>query len=270
MSECLTSPIIPVSGSLVGLLAVIGRHNMCHFLASLRRYALPMPTALVDWRAMRRLCGCSTAALVLPRFRRQRQRGAPPPIREEMGISRLPIFNNEFFDPLGLADDDNFAIYREAELKHGRVAMLATLGMMLPDFFRNELVPEDLYLSKSLELKFLDVPCGLQALGVVPREGWLQILLAVGFVDTFVLVQRDADAMPADYGVGYFGLVDKARHENELEAEIEIGRLAMVAFAIQVVEELLTGQTVAEFWSSLAPYGAKGDEILAAMSFAMN
>ena len=186
-----------------------------------------------------------------------------------MGISRLPIFNNEFFDPLGLADDDNFAIYREAELKHGRVAMLATLGMVLQDFFRNELIP-DLYLSKSLELRFQDVPCGLQAIGVVPREGWLQILLAVGFVDTFVLVQRDADAMPADYGVGYFGLVDKARHENELEAEIEVGRLAMVAFLIQVLEELVTGQTVAEFWSSLAPYGAKGDEMLAATSFAMN
>ena len=65
--------------------------------------------------------------------------------------------------------------------------------------------------------------------------------------------------MPADYGVGYFGLVDKARHENELEAEIEIGRLAMIAFVIQVVEELVTGKSVAEFWSSLAPY-AEGEE----------
>mmetsp|Transcript_10329 Transcript_10329/g.17079 ORF Transcript_10329/g.17079 Transcript_10329/m.17079 type:complete len:224 (-) Transcript_10329:139-810(-) len=194
------------------------------------------------------------AALVLPRLRRQR--GAPPPISEEMGISRLPIFNNEFFDPLELADDDNFAVYREAELKHGRVAMLATLGMTLPDFFRNQLIPDDLYLSKSLELRFQDVPCGLQALGAVPREGWLQILLAVGFVDVFVLVQQGVDEMPGDYGVGYFGLVDKARHENELEAEIEIGRLAMLAFVIQVVEELVTGQTVAEFWSSLAPYAA--------------
>jgi len=171
-----------------------------------------------------------------------------------MGISRLPLFNNEFFDPLGLADDDNFALYREAELKHGRVAMLATLGMTLPDFFRDALVPDDVYLSRSLELRFQDVPCGLKALGVVPREGWLQILLAVGFVDLFVLVQRDNDAMPGDYNVGYFGLVDKARHEDELEAEIEIGRLAMIAFLVQVVEELITGKTVAELWSSLAPY----------------
>ena len=106
----------------------------------------------------------------------------------------MPIFNNEFFDPLELADDDNFAIYREAELKHGRVAMLATLGMTLPDFFRN-LIPEDLYLSKSLELRFQDVPCGLKALEVVPREGWLQILLAVGFVDTFAFRWQQESAI---------------------------------------------------------------------------
>lgn len=192
-----------------------------------------------------------------PRFRRR----GPPLISEEMGISRLPIFNNEFFDPLELADDDNFAIYREAELKHGRVSMLATLGMTLPDFFKDTLVPENLYLSKSLELRFQDVPCGLKALSVVPREGWLQILLAVGFIDTFVLVQRNLNAMPADYNVGYFGLVDKARHENELEAEIEIGRLAMVAFVIQVVEELVSGKSVAEFWSSLVTY-AEGDDVV--------
>ena len=177
----------------------------------------------------------------------------------------MPIFNNEFFDPLELADDDNFAVYREAELKHGRVAMLATLGMTLPDFFKNTLVPEDLYLSKSLELRFQDVPCGLKALSVVPREGWLQILLAVGFVDTFVLVQRDKNSMPGDYSVGYFGLVDKARHENELEAEIEIGRVAMVAFVIQVVEELVTGKSVAEFWSSLATY-ADGEDVITSIN----
>ena len=181
-----------------------------------------------------------------------------------MGISRLPIFNNEFFDPLELADDDNFAIYREAELKHGRVSMLATLGMTLPDFFKDTLVPENLYMSKSLELRFQDVPCGLKALGVVPREGWLQILLAVGFIDTFVLVQRDLNAMPGDYNVGYFGLVDKARHESELEAEIEIGRLAMIAFVILVVEELVTGKSVAEFWSSLATY-AEGEDVIMAV-----
>jgi len=92
--------------------------------------------------------------------------------------------------------------------------MLATLGMALPDFFRSSLVPSDVYLSRSLELRFEDVPCGLHAIAAVPREGWLQIILAIGFVDLFVLVQEDINDMPGDYGVGYLGLRDKARHER--------------------------------------------------------
>mmetsp|Transcript_5718 Transcript_5718/g.10838 ORF Transcript_5718/g.10838 Transcript_5718/m.10838 type:complete len:132 (+) Transcript_5718:165-560(+) len=131
--------------------------------------------------------------------------------------------------------------------------MLATLGMALPDFFRSSLVPSDVYLSRSLELRFEDVPCGLHAIAAVPREGWLQIILAIGFVDLFVLVQEDINDMPGDYGVGYLGLRYKARHESELEAEIEVGRIAMVAFVVQVVQEVWTGETVAEFWSSIVP-----------------
>ena len=38
-----------------------------------------------------------------------------------------------FFDPLGLAppDKENFAKYRESEIKHGRIAMLAVLGVII-------------------------------------------------------------------------------------------------------------------------------------------
>ena len=44
-----------------------------------------------------------------------------------------------FWDPLGLvADGDKakFDLYREAELKHGRVAMLAVLGYIVQEFYR--------------------------------------------------------------------------------------------------------------------------------------
>merc|ERR1712219_41128 len=34
------------------------------------------------------------------------------------------------WDPLNLATEDNLAEYREAELKHGRLAMLATAGYL--------------------------------------------------------------------------------------------------------------------------------------------
>ena len=38
-----------------------------------------------------------------------------------------------FFDPLGLTppDKENFSKYRESEIKHGRIAMLAVLGVFV-------------------------------------------------------------------------------------------------------------------------------------------
>ncbi len=135
----------------------------------------------------------------------------PIPIEEELGCS--PTFNYQFFDPLNLANEYNFAMYREAELKHGRIAMLATLGNLWPDLLRDQITPPpSVYLSPSNELHFRDVPTGLKALSVVPLWGWFQIVLFIAFLETQVLVQRDKKDLPGDYGVGYFGLRDKAKH----------------------------------------------------------
>ena len=167
----------------------------------------------------------------------------PIPISEEIGTS--PTFNYEYFDPLNLANEFNFAIYREAELKHGRIAMLAVLGNTLPDIFRDQITPPaSVYLSPSNELHFREVPSGLKALITVPLMGWLQILLFIGFFETQVFIQRDKKDLPGDYGLGYFGVRDKANHWRSLESELENGRLAMVAFVIQVIYELITGNTV--------------------------
>merc|ERR1712176_1003828 len=40
-----------------------------------------------------------------------------------------------FFDPAGFSKNGNIAVYRSAELKHGRVCMLATLGMIVEEKF---------------------------------------------------------------------------------------------------------------------------------------
>jgi len=168
-----------------------------------------------------------------------------PSIAEEIGCS--PALNYELFDPLNLANDETFSRYRECELKHGRVAMLAAVGMGVPDFFSSS-VPGDTALSHSYGIKFGDVPCGLKALTVVPWEGWLQIVASIGVVELFVLRQRNARDMPGDYGLGYFGLRDKGRHERSLLAELENGRLAMIAFVVQVVLEIVMGETLGDQW----------------------
>ncbi|CAE7198804.1 FCPA, partial [Symbiodinium sp. KB8] len=80
-----------------------------------------------------------------------------------------------FWDPIGFTADgdiDAFKRRRATELKHGRIAMLATMGFMTPEITGK--FPG--YLSPSMDLKFADIPNGLAAIGKVPVAGWAQIL----------------------------------------------------------------------------------------------
>ena len=176
-------------------------------------------------------------------------------LSDEMGVSSFFPFQNRFFDPFGLANENNFATYREAELKHGRVAMIATIGMFIPDILQDnnilQNIQKQMYLSPSYDLKFIDIPYGLKAIQVVPWIGWLQLIIALGILETTVFIQRNPNDMPGDYQVGYFGLIDKGRHEKLLHAELENGRVAMVAFAAQVLFELFTDVTVGEGWRNI-------------------
>ncbi|CAE7756955.1 FCPA, partial [Symbiodinium necroappetens] len=103
--------------------------------------------------------------------------------------SPLRAFENElgaqapvgFFDPFGLTKDGDVEAFkrrRATELKNGRVAMLATMGYIVPEYFR---FPG--YCSPSAGLKFTDIPNGLAALSKVPGAGWTQIFLFLGLVE---------------------------------------------------------------------------------------
>jgi len=54
--------------------------------------------------------------------------------KDMVGV-QLPLFS--VFDPLGFSNTDEKTLskYRESELKHGRVAMLAVLGVLTQDRF---------------------------------------------------------------------------------------------------------------------------------------
>ena len=144
-------------------------------------------------------------------FRTTRKK-APIAITEELGTS--PTFQNKYFDPLSFATEDNFSLLREAELKHGRVAMLAIFGNTIPELFRDQIVPSETFLSPSNALIFQNTPTGIKALEVVPIWGWLQIIFFIGVLETKVFIQRNENDMPGDYQVGYFGLRDKTKHER--------------------------------------------------------
>ncbi|CAK9029385.1 unnamed protein product [Durusdinium trenchii] len=150
-----------------------------------------------------------------------------------------------FWDPLGFTKTDDAASFRRrryVELKHGRVAMFACLGYIVPEYFR---WPGDL--SPSLGLKFTDVPTGFAAFEKVPLSGWAQMVFFAGSVELFQYVD-DPKRAPGDFAnAGFLGVPNsyvkapEGTKETKLAAEIANGRLAMMAIIGMFFQNGLTG-----------------------------
>lgn len=128
-----------------------------------------------------------------------------------------------YFDPLGLSKGQSDAVmmkYREAELKHGRVAMAACLGWYLNaggvhPAFNSELSNNP-----------------LEAAAQLDKVGWLQFILGCGAIEWLTeKIKERPGYKPGDLlGAAYWvddsdeGWVD---YQNK---EINNGRLAMLAF----------------------------------------
>ena len=128
-----------------------------------------------------------------------------------------------FFDPLGFSrgkDDATMALYREAELKHGRVAMAACLGWYLnaggvhPAF--NSALSND----------------PLKAAQELPLVGWLQFVLGCGAIEWLAQQIKERPGYQSGDLLGAAYWVDNSdegwvSYQNN---EINNGRLAMLAF----------------------------------------
>lgn len=139
-----------------------------------------------------------------------------------------------YFDPLGLSMNKSDAVmelYREAELKHGRVAMAACLGWYITaagvhPAFDSTLSSDPLEAAKQL-----------------PTVGWLQFVLGCGAIEWLAQdIKKRPGYVPGDLlGAAYWvddsdeGWVD---YQNK---EINNGRLAMVAIMGIIVQDLLYG-----------------------------
>merc|ERR1712061_75895 len=181
--------------------------------------------------------------------------------------SPLRAFENElgvqapvgFWDPVGYTKDgdvDLFKRRREVELKHGRVAMFATLGYITVEYYH---FPG--FLSPGQQIRFEDVPNGLQAISKVPALGWLQIVLFCGLVD-FGLYRADPSRDPGDYeNAGILGvpnasgpMSDAEGRKKKLNAELANCRLAMVAIMGMMFQDGTFGTTGPEMWGGLQPF----------------
>jgi light-harvesting complex I chlorophyll a/b binding protein 1 len=152
---------------------------------------------------------------------------------DELGITS-PI---GYWDPWGFnTSPEKFYRYRQVELKHGRIAQAAMLGLLVQENFR---FPGAIDLEGT---QFADIPNGLAALPAVPGFGWVQIVFLVGVLEAGPFRQTP-DKPIGDFGLKYFGVKypDGDIKADKLNKELNNGRLAMMGFLGAIVEDKITG-----------------------------
>lgn len=144
------------------------------------------------------------------------------------------------FDPLGFSDYFDMKWLREAEIKHGRVSMLATLGFVLQQFL--PAIPGYVHCDDS---NLAPTAVGISAmLQIVFYAGILEFWTNKGKV-TMLDMFEDDDRVPGALGFDPMGLaVGKSQEEMEVMQlkEIKNGRLAMLAIGGMIHHNWVTGE----------------------------
>ena len=163
---------------------------------------------------------------------------SPAEVGNQGGMDQLGITSPiGYWDPWGFnTSPEKFYRYRQVELKHGRIAQAAMLGLLVQENFR---FPGAIDLEGT---QFADIPNGLAALPAVPGFGWVQIVFLVGVLEAGPFRQTP-DKPIGDFGVKYFGVKypDGDIKADKLNKEINNGRLAMMGFLGAIVEDKITG-----------------------------
>ena len=149
-----------------------------------------------------------------------------------------------FWDPLGLSDvsEGRALFYREVEIKHGRVAMLATVGFALAEQWH------------PLFGGNVDVPSYI-AWQETPLQDWMPLVGLVIMIHELTSVFTfnspfggEIFSIRSDYASGDLGWdplglkpTDAAALKEMQTKEINNGRLAMIAVAGMIGQELAQG-----------------------------
>jgi hypothetical protein len=155
-----------------------------------------------------------------------------------------------FFDPLGFSTDTEagrLLFFREVELKHGRVGMLASVGILVAEKF-HPLFGGD-----------IDVPAYIAFQQTPLQQFWVAVALAIAVpefesiksfqpmekVDSQIYVMK-TDRVPGDLGFDPLGIKPKEpkAYLEMQNKELNNGRLGMLAAAGMIAQELATGQKI--------------------------
>lgn len=148
------------------------------------------------------------------------------------------------FDPLGFATGKNELLnYREAEIKHSRLAMLAAAGWLLSEVFEKQILPT-FGVSTLLDDKDR-VPSLLNGgLEKVSPWYWISCIVVAAFIDINGMRREVFEAegyFPGNLGWDPLGFYpnDPVSQKEMQTKEIKHGRIAMVAVVIFAMQEFI-------------------------------
>lgn len=166
----------------------------------------------------------------------------------DVGFDPLGIAADNYFDEVisnfGITTFDSMRWYREAELMHGRVAMLATFNFILRESLPTGIMPERI-LEQGALLEFVQVMTMLEAF-----RGYRLFF--------------NQEQIAGDLGLGAGPVVGgwKVRWDMTLQEladkqykELQNGRLAMLAFLGMTAQFSLTGHAIGIDWTEVNLWG---------------
>jgi hypothetical protein len=153
------------------------------------------------------------------------------------------------FDPAGFASSEKELMnYREAEIKHARLAMLAAAGWPLSELFDAKLA--NLFGLDPI-VDYTDrAPSILNGgLGHISPFYWIACLVGAGFIDVYAISKGPSNTpgyFPGNLSFDPFGIYpkDKKGQMNMQLAEIKNGRLAMIAITAFAFQEAVSSSGV--------------------------
>lgn len=161
------------------------------------------------------------------------------------------------FDPLGFTEDNDLYAMQEAELRHGRLAMLAVIGWPL-----SELLAPDSMLQNGM------APSVLNGFNPISLVSTAVIFAGLGFFEFKTSLRRTSNTplgikhredmanvwkygVAGDYNFDPLGLYDSigddaVARKGLREVEVSHGRSAMLGITSFVIWEKLTGHAIVE------------------------
>ncbi|KAJ1469315.1 light harvesting complex protein [Baffinella frigidus] len=166
-------------------------------------------------------------------------------IKPDSPLADCVMVGNKGFDPLNLAKNlEELDTFREAEIKHGRLAMLAAVGWpaaeRLNPYFAKAMGAPDLLVAGGKVPSLLNG--GLENINPLFFAG---VIAFTAFVETEVLTKMKLreNRMPGDLGFDPLGLFQGKSFEEQRSLELkelQNGRLAMIGIVGYVAEEFVT------------------------------